>query len=325
MEVTNVITTQMKNLSLIKVLAILMVIVVPLLEMDQTAYADTASSSQVTVIASHLNVREASDISSKIIGLVHKGDTFEIIRTSNNWDQIKLSSTQTGWVYNAYVKKVKKSAEDNALNIRENPGYSSHVASNVKLEKILTDQEGPKPLNGKTIVLDPGHGGIDNGTTSIVGTPEKTLNLATATVVKQKLENAGAKVVMTRTNDTYVSLQQRADFSNNNHADAFISFHYNWSNNPSANGLTDFYYQKSKDNALASNILNEVAKTTGLTNIGTRFNDLNVLRSNSQPSTLIELGFLSNKQDDSFVESSTYPDKVAQGIYLGLLDYFHQE
>jgi N-acetylmuramoyl-L-alanine amidase len=174
-------------------------------------------------------------------------------------------------------------------------------------------------------VLDPGHGGMDNGTTSIVGTPEKTLNLATATVVKQKLENAGAKVMMTRTNDTYVSLQQRADFSNHNHADAFISFHYNWSNNPSVNGLTDFYYQKSKDNALASNILNEVAKTTGLSNIGTRFNDLNVLRSNSQPSTLIELGFLSNKQDDSFVESSTYPDKVAQGIYLGLLDYFYQE
>src|SRR5690348_11760009 len=98
MEVTNVITTQMKNLSLIKVLAILIVIVVPLLEMDQTAYANTSSSSQVTVIASHLNVREASDISSKIIGLVNKGDTFEIIRTSNNWDQIKLSSTQTGWV-----------------------------------------------------------------------------------------------------------------------------------------------------------------------------------------------------------------------------------
>jgi N-acetylmuramoyl-L-alanine amidase len=59
------------------------------------------SSSQVTVTASDLNVREAADISSKIINLVHQGDTFEVIQTMNNWDQIKLLSNQTGWVNNA--------------------------------------------------------------------------------------------------------------------------------------------------------------------------------------------------------------------------------
>ena len=91
------------------------------------------------------------------------------------------------------------------------------------------------------------------------------MTLATAKVVEQKLENAGANVIMTRTNDTYISLQHRAELSNHNHADAFISFHYNWINDPLVNGLTDFYYQTSKDNPLASAILNEVSKTTGLT------------------------------------------------------------
>ena len=360
------------------------------------------------VTAYDLNVREAADMSSKIIGIVHQGDTFKIIQTKNRWDQIKLSSNQTGWVYNAYIKKaeihdqtlkqaaptekIKASVEAIVLNVRKNPRLSSQVVGKLKRgtkinvyeeqsgwakivspsgvhgwvdERYITkeesshlqtqlataspsakettgktarisdlhftvksnstnfEQNSQKPLQGKIIVLDPGHGGKDDGTTSIVGTHEKSLTLPTAELVEQKLENAGAKVIMTRTSDTYIPLQQRADLSNQNHADAFISFHYNWSNDPSVNGVTDFYYQNSNSLLLASDILNEVSKTTQLNNDGTRFDDLSVLRNNSQPSTLIELGFLSNKQEDSVVESAAYRDNVAQGVYLGLLDFFH--
>lgn len=363
------ISTQMKNISLIKVLAILGVIALPFFENHQTVYAN----SNVTVTASDLNVREAADISSNIIGLVHKGDMFESIQTKNNWDQIKLLNKQTGWVSNAYITSTDNiDATVNAviLNVRENPGVSSQIVGKLKLgtkisvqaeldgwanivsstgvqgwvyenyinkdspndlqtqsvtaSSLSSDpmQNSQEPLKGKTIVLDPGHGGIDVGTTSIIGTHEKTLTLETAKVVEQKLENAGANVIMTRTNDIYISLPQRAEVANKNHADAFISFHYNWINDPSVNGLTDFYYQKTKDNSLALDILNEVVKTTGLNNIGTRYDELSVLRNNLQPSTLIELGFLSNKQEDLAVESSTYRDNVVQGVYLGLLDYF---
>ncbi|MED1203679.1 N-acetylmuramoyl-L-alanine amidase family protein [Heyndrickxia acidicola] len=100
-----------------------------------------------------------------------------------------------------------------------------------------------------------------------MGTHEKSLTLPTVQAVEQKLEKAGATVIMTRTDNSYIPLQQREDISNQNHADAFISFHYNWSDESSVNGLTDFYYQKS-NNPLASDILNEVTKTTGLNNIG---------------------------------------------------------
>ncbi|MDP4105459.1 MAG: N-acetylmuramoyl-L-alanine amidase, partial [Bacillota bacterium] len=74
-----------------------------------------------------------------------------------------------------------------------------------------------------------------------------------------------------------------------------------------------------------ADILNEVVKTTGLNNDGTKFDDLDVLRNNKQPSTLIELGYLSNKQDDSIVENTAYRDQVAQGVYLGLLNYFSSQ
>ncbi|MCQ6282685.1 N-acetylmuramoyl-L-alanine amidase [Bacillus sp. EB600] len=326
------IKTQIKNVRLMKVLPILSVILLPLLiilpQKDQTAYANT-STSQVTVLASNHNGWEAADISSKIldptenreaiveamvlnirenpslsshiVGKLKSGTKITVHEEQGGWAKVVTSSGIEGWVYDYYITKDAPSVPPTSTERMQN----SH-----------------KPLKGKTIVLDPGHGGIDDGTTSIVGTPEKTLTLATAKVVEQKLKNAGANVIMTRTNDTYISLQQRADLSNHNYADAFISFHYNWTNDPSANGLTDFYYQTSKDTSLAAAILNEVVKTTRLHNIGTRFDDLGVLRNNFQPSTLIELGFLSNKQDDAVVESPAYRNNVAQGVYLGLLDYY---
>lgn len=410
------------------VLVILSILLLPLLvlltQKHQTAYAnstpflDKTSSSKVMITASDLNVRNVGDISGHIIGVVHRGETFEMIQTKNKWDQIKLSPNQIGWVNSAYVTtKVSKeedqsaTVEANVLNVRENPSLSSKVTGQLKFgTQITIHEELPgwakivsssgvegwvydyyisknarsnhrsssitgtsktnvkrtdpsqqtnngsmaqsparlsrssgihitiqsiktwltqtrfKPLKGKTIVLDPGHGGKDNGTTSpFTGTHEKTLTLATAKVVQAKLEDAGANVIVTRTTDTFVPLQQRADISNQNHADAFISFHYNDSNDPSVNGLVDFYYQKTRDNSLATDILNEVSKATGLQDNGTRFDNLDVLRNNSQPCTLIELGFVSNQQDDSVVESSNYRNKVAQGVLNGLIDYFSND
>jgi N-acetylmuramoyl-L-alanine amidase len=257
-----------------------------------------------------LNVREQPSLSSSVVGKLNAGTKITINEERSGWAKVEASYGEMGgWVNTNYISK--ETATNNKTQLVSGPTTSAESVQN-NLE----------PLKGKTIVLDPGHGGNDDGTTSIVGTYEKTLTLATAQDVEQKLKKSGANVIMTRIDDTYIPLQQRADVSNQNHADAFISFHYNWIKDPTINGLTDFYYQNSKDYALAADLLNEIVKTTGLNNNGTKFDDLDVLRNNSQPCTLIELGFLSNKQDDSIVESSAYCDKVAQGVYLGLLDYF---
>lgn len=417
---------QLKKISLFHVLTIVSIIFLPLFiifsPQNQTAYADSLlpsdniSTTKITVTAWALNVRESGDISSKIIDIVHKGDTFNIIQTKKNWGEIKLSGNYTGWINRAYVTEANESSNEGIeatvdamiLKVREKPGLSSPVVGKLKIGTQITIFEeqagwakiasssgvqgwvyeyyitknvhGPnqtqpvsaslktkinilvkrqttnkisvshsstefprflgesnartienKPmqnryelLKGKTIVLDPGHGGKDNGTTSqFSGTYEKTLNIATAEVVEQKLEKAGANVIMTRTDDSFIPLQQRADLSNRNNGDAFISFHYNWSNDPSVNGVIGFYYQKSKDNSLTKDVLNAVVNNKGLKSRGSRFENLNVLRNNSRPGTLIELGFLSNKQDDSVVESSDYREKVAQGIYEGLIEFFN--
>lgn len=260
----------------------------------------TIENTASTVEAIVLNVREKPGLSSQIVGKLKSGTQITVLEEQDGWAKMISSSGVQGWVYEYYISKNAQSIDTNL--------------------KIKNTEE---PLKGKTIVLDPGHGGKDNGTTShFTGTHEKTLTLATALVVEQELENAGANVIMTRTTDSFIPLIERAGLSNQNDADAFISIHYNWSNDPSINGVTDFYYQGSKDKILATDILKETTKTTGLQNDGTRFDNLSVLRNNEHPCTLIELGFLSNKTDDMAVERSDYRKKVAQGIYHGLVNYF---
>jgi N-acetylmuramoyl-L-alanine amidase len=271
----------------------------------------TIQKIKATVGVNELNVREQPSIYSSVVGKLNSGAKIIVNDEQSGWAKIESTSGIQGWVYTNYISKDTETADNNKTQYASGPTAST--------KPIQNSQE---LLKGKTIVLDPGHGGNDDGTTSIIGTYEKVLTLATAKAVEQKLQNAGANVIMTRTNDTYIALNKRAEISNQNHADAFISLHYNCYNDPSINGLTDFYFQKSKDNSLATDILTEVVKTTGLNSDGTKFDDLEVLRNNSQPSTLIELGYLSNKQDDSVVESSTYRDNVAQGVYLGLLEFF---
>lgn len=317
------IRTRMKNLSLVKILSVLGVIVLPLLMIPSqshlAAYANAPSSKgpafsseqnrSATVEAIVLNVREEPDLSGRVIGKLNLGTRITIYEEQSGWAKVAAPSGVKGWVYEYYIAKAATGSRQET-HAEVNSAPAVHMLNNLG------------PLTGRTVVLDPGHGGVDNGTTSIAGTPEKKLTLETAQAVEQKLKSAGATVIMTRTSDTYNTLQQCVDPSNQNQADAFISFHYNWSNDPSVNGLTDFYYHQSKDDPLAADILNEVAKSTGMPNDGTRFDDLYVLRNNSQPSTLIELGFLSNNHDDSVVESDTYRNNVAEGVYLGLLDYF---
>jgi N-acetylmuramoyl-L-alanine amidase len=276
---------------------------------DKTLKRMTAAKKIKAIVGvNSLNVREQPSLSSSVVGILNAGTKITINEERSGWAKVETSYGEMGgWVNTNYITK------EIANNNKTQPVSGNSIQNNLK------------SIKGKTIVLDPGHGGNDDGTTSIVGTYEKTLTLATAQVVEHKLEKAGANVIMTRTDDTYIPLQQRADVSNQYHADAFISFHYNWIKDPTINGMTNFYYQNSKDVTLATDILDGVVKTTGLSNDGTRFDDLDVLRNNSQPCTLIELGYLSNKQEDSIVETSAYRDKVAQGVYLGLLDYFSSQ
>jgi N-acetylmuramoyl-L-alanine amidase len=103
------------------------------------------------------------------------------------------------------------------------------------------------PLAVKKVAIDPGHGGIDGGTSLGYGMLEKDLTKDIANRLRQLLENVGCEVVMTRSDDEAVSLKERAEIANSSHADLFISIHINWLPNRNARGVETYYLGTTDD------------------------------------------------------------------------------
>lgn len=186
-----------------------------------------------------------------------------------------------------------------------------------------TDQ----PLKGKTIVVDPGHGGKDTGA---IGKKkpvyERDVNLAVADVLVNKLKAAGAQVILTRnSNDQFVSLADRVKIATKNKADLFISIHQNqYPTDPSVNGTITYYYNTDKSKTLAQMIeqqavssLNEKDSQNEITQ-----DNFYVISHNTRPAVLVEGCFLSNVMDLNNSILPTYQENLSTGIYHGILNYF---
>lgn len=188
-------------------------------------------------------------------------------------------------------------------------------------------------LKGKVIGIDPGHGGSDAGAVGLNGTTEKAVNLAVAMQVKALLEKAGAKVVMTRTDDRDVygryasdvdELQARASVANDNNVDIFLSIHANAIGNRDVGGTATYYYPKTKyDSLLAQSIQANIIKT-GLDDRGINSARFYVLRRSKMPAALVEMAFISNPKEESLLGSPAFQQQMAQGIVKGLDTFFVQ-
>ncbi|KAB2495614.1 N-acetylmuramoyl-L-alanine amidase [Priestia endophytica] len=260
-----------------------------------------AQSEFLTVNASTLNVRSGPSTDHSIVTVVHNGDILSLIKRDTSWSYVQLLNGKKGWVSNVYLKEMTPLLDGKAQ-------ASTSPA-------IPHDS-----LSGKTIIIDPGHGGDDRGTTGKFGTYEKTLNLNTALLLKQTLESHGAHVILTRTSDKTVTLKERVALANRNEADLFVSLHYNSHKNPSINGLITYYYESP---SAAHTIHKGIVKNSPLKDGKTRFGDYFVLRENEHPSILLELGFLSNGKEEETITSSDFQRKMASSISEGLAAYFY--
>jgi N-acetylmuramoyl-L-alanine amidase len=189
-------------------------------------------------------------------------------------------------------------------------------------------------LRGKLIVLDPGHGASDPGAIGQRGSHEKTLNLNLGLQVKRILEQAGAKVVMTRQTDVDLStpdmsdrdeLRARTMVANQRKADLFISIHHNSSANSDMNGTTTYYYRKSAyDVLLAQCLQSAMVRGGGLDNIGIRTANFFVVKNTWMPAALLEIGFISNPQEEQLLGSPAFQQKMALAIVAGIDQFFGQ-
>lgn len=187
------------------------------------------------------------------------------------------------------------------------------------------------PLVGKKIVIDPGHGGVDPGT--VFGeTYEKNLNLSISKLLKVKLEEYGASVIMTRDGDYDLSspnaiYRKKSDFDNRiklineSNSNLYLSIHLNYLPDSSYYGPQVFY--QKEDEKLATKIqqvLNSKTKTDR--NIKLIPKDTYMYKRLNVMGLLIECGFLSNANERTKLSEAAYQKKLANAIADGVVSYF---
>ncbi|RFA35933.1 hypothetical protein CAI16_06820 [Virgibacillus dokdonensis] len=177
-------------------------------------------------------------------------------------------------------------------------------------------------LSGHTVMIDPGHGGRDPGSIGINDIYEKDLVTNTTKPIEKALREAGANVIMTRTEDVKIPLKERRNMSNEAMPDAFISIHYNSFEDPSVGGFHTYYYSQEKDYRLAQNIHQSLGNAISLKDRGILEDSYAVLRNNEVPAILLELGFMSNPEELAVIQSDEYSQTVAEAIVSGLKNYF---
>jgi N-acetylmuramoyl-L-alanine amidase len=229
------------------------------------------------------------------------------------------------------------------------------------LAKTIPARTFPARTGRFRIVLDAGHGGWDLGTVGRQGLLEKDLVLdVTQRLGKLLQARLGSEVMFTRSSDTYLPLDQRADFANQAQADLFVSVHANYSNSAAARGVETYYtnlfsapgsrevekhddgtFAKLMPVTLSSSALHEkiaesqrlaasvqrslyatlAASSPDIRNRGTKDSAFVVLTGTTMPAILTEISFVSSPADERNLQSATYRQQIAEALYKGIARY----
>ena len=176
-----------------------------------------------------------------------------------------------------------------------------------------------KPLQGLTIVVDAGHGGHDTGARGSKS-KEKDYTLDIAKRLQRILIERGANALLSRSNDTYITLQGRVDFAQSRNADLFISIHMNSSPSAASNGTETFFYT-AQSQFLAREIHKEFVAATGRKSRGVSQARFYVIRKTQMPSVLLECAFVSNPTEENIALTGQWRERVAQGVTRGVINY----
>lgn len=178
--------------------------------------------------------------------------------------------------------------------------------------------EVPHPIY--KVVIDPGHGGHDSGAVGITGLFEKDFTLATALKVKTLLDqDSSIKAYVTRNDDTFIPLEDRATMANQIPADVYLSIHAN----KAASNIrgTETFYSRENSISFAQIVQNHVLEATGFPDRHVKQADYKVIKDTTMPAALVETGFLSNSDEESALFSESTQNKISSAIVDAIKEF----
>lgn len=214
----------------------------------------------------------------------------------------------------------------------------------ISLVKVMKNNESIETMSwsaeNKVIILDAGHGVPDEGAASDGGVTEAAINLSIAKKVKILLEQAGNKVILTRENENAIydsncntikqmkvsDIKNRVKIGNESSADIFVSIHQNKIPQKQYWGWQTFFKENNEDSKkLATCIQNGLNNSIKKENkrVPLKIQNIYIMDNINIPTTIVECGFLSNNEEEKLLQTDEYQNKLAEGIYIGIMEYFN--
>lgn len=300
------------------------------------------------------NVSNNTESVEKSNGIKEEQEKISEDEQDNRIENIKTETDNKNELEAVSKNKDKVTIVDNKTE--EKIENKKEIKNEEKTETVVetnnNSNQNSNSANGKIIVIDPGHQVKGNSAQEPIGPgatetkakvtggatgvatkqTEYALNLKVALLLQQKLQAKGYTVIMTRTtNEVNISNKERAEIANNANAAAFIRIHANSLNDQSVKGILTMCqtannqyngYLAEKSYKLSKLVLDNVINTTGGVNKGvTRTDTMSGINWCTVPTTIIEMGFLSNPEEDRLLATDSYQEKIVDGIVQGIEEF----
>ena len=220
-------------------------------------------------------------------------------------------------------------------------GIFTFMMQNVELSTKEVVPTVNLPVSGKTIVVDAGHGVPDEGAESSQGTTEAETNLAIALKLQGLLETSGCTVLLTRSDENAIydidsktlrqkkisDIHNRVKIGNESQADIFVSIHLNKIPQEQYSGWQCFYKEGNEQGrklavSIQENLNNSIQKENN--RVAHSIDNVYIIKHIEIPTAIVECGFLSNPEEEKELLDDEYQNRLAWGIYNGIINYFYQ-
>ena len=219
-----------------------------------------------------------------------------------------------------HVSQPQSVTQDSSVNSSDSEVYHHDKTSP---DNSLGGTKAVEPTIPTVGVLDAGHGGVQAGC-EFYGVLEKDITLPVTLLIAEKLESCGVSVVLTREEDTDVSLDKRCEIANAAGAALFVSIHCNsYTEDSTISGLEGYFHGSEECRKLAESILT-AADALSIRTRNVKDADYQVLRETTMPSALIEIGFMSNADECAALQAAEYQDTIAQAVTDGVMNMLNR-